>query len=113
VPLTKKPEDLIVSTQLLADDFRSGRLRAEPTSMVARDAALVIWSEKAGRMIPNASGYHSDVLDALRYAHWGARHWQARAPLGIATDPQTVMQAQVFEQMAKTRALKANPWGRR
>lgn len=104
VDLSLKPGDLVTSTQLLADDFRAGRLRALPTSLVARDAALVTWAEVGGRLLPNARGYHSDVLDALRYAHWGARHWAAKAPKPAPTLDQ---QRRAWEERKRKAMLRS------
>jgi len=62
------PGDPTAPTQLLVDDFRSGRLRARADSLTVRDAKGAIWREG----VPDQTG----VLAALRCAHWAAQQYR-------------------------------------
>jgi len=82
VMIQPKPSDVAVSIGLVNDDLRTGRLKADKASDTVRDMAQVSWaiSPKTGKREANKRGFHSDLVDALRYAHWGARHWRSKEP---------------------------------
>lgn len=68
-----KPTSVDLSTRLLNDELRSGRMQVDRNGLVARDVKLC--SKKGS--------YHSDIMASLRYAHHGARNWASKNP-----DPQ-------------------------
>lgn len=74
------PHDPIAPTQLLVDDFRTGRLKAHADSLVARDAKAAIW--RSGT--PDQTG----ILAALRCAHWGAQQYRVIRPVETLTPAQ-------------------------
>jgi len=80
ITMERKPGDLLVSIGLVNDDFRAGRLKVPPGTPVAADARLETWDQNSPVKQVDKSGYHSDIMAALRYAHEGARHYQGKAP---------------------------------
>jgi len=64
------PEDPIAPSQVLIDDFRTGRLKAKPDSMVVRDAQHAIWR--------NGTPDQTGILAALRCAHWAAQQYRPK-----------------------------------
>jgi hypothetical protein len=65
---TPKPTSVDLSTRMLNDELRAGRMKVDPKGLIARDAKLC--SKK--------STYHSDVMPAARYALHGALNWLAK-----------------------------------
>ena len=82
VMIQPKPADVNVSIGLVNDDLRNGRLFVEDRTPLVKDLGLVTWhiDPATQKRVANKRGYHSDLADAFRYAHWGARHWAAKAP---------------------------------
>lgn len=68
--LESRPEHLAKSMALLTDD--AADLGAE-LAQVAKTA-----NPRTKRVEINKTGYHSDLSEALRYAHHGAQNWRAR-----------------------------------
>lgn len=64
------PSDQIAPTQLLVDDFRTGRIKVRAGGLVERDVKGAIW--RAG--VPDQTG----LIAALRCAHWGAQQYRYR-----------------------------------
>jgi hypothetical protein len=62
------PHDNTAPTQILIDDFRVGRLKARPDSLVVRDAKAAIWRDG----VPDQTG----IIAALRCAHWAAQQYR-------------------------------------
>lgn len=81
-PITAKPTDVNLSIGLVNDDLRNSRLLIPAGTELVRDMGLITWSIDAEtkKREANKRGYHSDLADALRYAHHGARHWAAKPP---------------------------------
>lgn len=102
----RKPGDLLVSIGLVNDDFRAGRLKVPPGSPVATDARLETWDQTSTKKEVDKGGYHSDIMAALRYAHEGARHYQAKAP-----KPEPTREERRIAWEQKKRAQMLNPWG--
>ena len=74
-----KPADLLASIALVNDEFRTGRLLVDPNGPIAHDAKLTTWADgKLKREVSDS--FHSDILDAMRYAHHGAQNWRGKAP---------------------------------
>ena len=65
---TPKPTSVDLSTRMLNDELRSGRMKVDPKGLIARDAKLCTRKSK----------YHSDVMPAARYALHGAFNWLAK-----------------------------------
>lgn len=80
IAINAKPADVMASVGLVNDDLRSGRLMIEQGSPLADELLRVTRTVKNGRTVINQKGFHSDLSEALRYAHHAARHWSARAP---------------------------------
>lgn len=102
----RKPGDLLVSIGLVNDDFRAGRLKVPPGSPVATDARLETWDQASTKKEVDKGGYHSDIMAALRYAHEGARHYQAKAP-----KPEPTREEKRIQWENKKRQQMLNPWG--
>jgi hypothetical protein len=77
-----KPTDVMASVGLVNDDFRSGRLLLEQGSPLGNELMRVTrtLNPRTGRLEINKQGFHSDLSEALRYAHHAARHWASRPP---------------------------------
>ena len=72
---TRKLEHLA----LLNDDLRTGRFRARAESRFAQDSQLITWDpDHRGAKISDS--YHSDIADAVLYAHRAAAHYMEEAP---------------------------------
>lgn len=82
VLIQPKPSDVNVSIGLVNDDLRNSRLLIEAHTGLVKDLGLVTWHIEpgTGKRVANKRGFHSDLADALRYAHHGARHFKAKAP---------------------------------
>lgn len=76
-----KPTDVMVSVGLVNDDLRTGRLLLPKDSELGSDLARVVRSvnPRTKRVEINKTGYHSDLSEALRYAHAAARHYRGKA----------------------------------
>lgn len=82
INIERKPGDVMVSVGLVNDDLRTGRLMLEEGSELGGDLNRVqrTVDKNTNRVVINKKGYHSDLSEALRYAHYAARHWAAKAP---------------------------------
>lgn len=94
IEINAKPPDVMVSVGLVNDDFRTGRLQLEEGSPLGgRRGELLRVTRRVNpttrRMEINKQGFHSDLSEALRYAHHAARHWAAKAPPPPDPDPLT------------------------
>jgi hypothetical protein len=102
-----KPPSVLDSIALVNDDLRTGRLRVEPGGAIEHDARLTTWAP--GKIKQEvSSAYHSDILDALRYAHWGARHFR-----GVAPKPAPTFQEEREARWDAEERKDRNPWRRR
>jgi len=88
------PNDPTAPTQMLVNDFRTGRLKARPDSLVARDAKLAIWRDG----VPDQTG----ILAALRCAHWAAAQYRPKPRPALSVD----------QQLDRRRAEKQRRMGR-
>jgi hypothetical protein len=78
IQIQLKPSDVMVSVGLVNDDLRTGRLLLQDDKLKT-DLQRVQRSVKPdGRVEINKRGYHSDLSEALRYAHHAARHFAAK-----------------------------------
>lgn len=77
--ITPKPRDLDVSTGLINDEFRTGRLRMLASGNAAADFPHWQWQVKNGKRV-RSDVFHSDITEAVRYAVWGATHWLGKDP---------------------------------
>ncbi len=107
IAITAKPGDVNLSVGMVNDDLRNARLMVPRGSPLVKDMGLVTWHTEpvTGKRVANKRGYHSDLADALRYAHHGARHWAAKAPKP-ALDIWERREKQWMDQERKL----ANPW---
>ncbi len=95
-----KPADVMVSVGLVNDDLRTGRLLLPVGSELGRDLGLVqrTVNQRTRRIEINKKGYHSDLSEAMRYMHHGARHFTSKAP----PPPETLEERRMrrhFEEM--------------
>lgn len=77
--ITPKPRDLEVSTGLINDELRTGRLRVFREGHAANDFPHWQWQVKNGKK-ERSPVFHSDITEAVRYAVWGATHWMGKDP---------------------------------
>jgi len=100
-----KPRDVMVSVGLVNDDLRTGRLLLQSDAL-KQDLRRVQRTVKPdGRVEINKRGYHSDLSEALRYAHHAARHFAAK-PL---PPPETVDERRQ-RQWREYMKHEADPW---
>lgn len=100
----RKPASLLDSIALVNDEFRMGRLLVDPNGLIAHDAGLVVW--KPGKHEAEVSKtFHSDVTEALRYAHHVAYHYQAEAP----KDEGESDEERRIRQYMEMRAIREDP----
>jgi hypothetical protein len=107
VVIQVKPGDVMVSVGFVNDDLRTGRLLIPASSELASDLGRVqrTVNQHTKRVEINKKGYHSDLSEALRYAHHGARHWAAKAPKPAETrDERRARQDMEYERRL------ADPW---
>jgi hypothetical protein len=90
-----KPTSVELSTRLLNDEFRSGRMKVNPFGLISRDAKICTKKET----------YHSDIMAAARYAHHGAYHYLAKEP-DDAHDGEKDLDTLVKERRWKQRKLE-------
>jgi hypothetical protein len=77
--IEKKPASVPDSIALYNDDMRMGRQLFDPNGIIVADMKLTTWDPgKRGQKVSKA--FHSDILDADRYAHSCAYHWAGKAP---------------------------------
>lgn len=102
-----KPADVMVSVGLVNDDLRTGRLLLERDSELGADLGRVqrTVDRASNRIVINKKGYHSDLSEALRYAHHAARHWAAKPP---KPEP-TINERREASWLAEQKRT-ANPW---
>jgi len=93
---TPKPTSVDLSMRLLNDEFRSGRFKAAPNGLIARDCKLCT---KKGK-------YHSDVMAAVRYAHHCASHFLGQGPPPPETDEE-----RRIRQWLERKAAAEDPYG--
>ena len=104
ITIQAKPASLLDSIGAVNDDFRTGRILLDPRGPIANDAKLTTWAP--GKIKQEVSdAYHSDVLDAWRYAHWGARHFR-----GKASAPAKSLDERRMERSAAKRRVETDPW---
>lgn len=110
VLIAKKPGDVMVSVGLVNDDLRTGRLLLPRGSELGQDLGRVQRSVNltTKRVEINKVGYHSDLSEALRYAHAGARHFAAKAP-----KPEPTLDERRMQRFATKRAVNGDPWNPR
>lgn len=110
IQIERKPGDVMVSVGLVNDDLRTGRLLLEADSELGSDLGRVqrTVDRNTNRVIINKKGYHSDLSEALRYAHYAARHWASKAPPAEPTRDER--RAQSWER--EVRRMK-DPWKNR
>lgn len=104
-----KPPDVMVSVGLVNDDLRTGRLLVPAGSELGRELPRVQRSENATtrKVEINKRGHHSDLTEALRYAHHAARHYANRAPKPEPTRDELRARAAADEWR---REHRRNPW---
>lgn len=102
-----KPIDVMVSVGLVNDDLRTGRLLLPMGAELGADLGRVqrTINQHTKRVEINKKGYHSDLSEALRYAHHGARHWAAKPP----KPPETRDERRARQDMEYERRM-ADPW---
>lgn len=61
--------------ELLNDAMRTGIFRASPTSRFAKDCMLVEWDKSNPEKPEISERFHSDICDAVLYAHRRAKQW--------------------------------------
>jgi hypothetical protein len=107
IQIERKPGDVMVSVGLVNDDLRTGRLMLEEGSELGSDLGRVqrTVDRNTNRVVINKKGYHSDLSEALRYAHCAARHWASKAP-----PPELTRDERRDMQWQKERKRQANPW---
>ena len=84
---------------LLNDDLRSGRFRARADSRFAQDSQLITW-DPDHRGVKIGESYHSDIADAVLYAHRAAAHYMEE-PAEQRKDP-----GAEFEELLIARAQR-------
>jgi hypothetical protein len=79
----------------------------EPAS-IARDSGKVgkTINPRTGKVEINKKGFHSDLTEANRYMHHGARHFRAEPPPSAPTDPAELLLAKIREQEALQAAAR-------
>lgn len=102
-----KPADVMVSVGLVNDDLRTGRLLLERDSELGSDLGRVqrTVDRATNRIVINKKGYHSDLSEALRYAHHAARHWAAKPP-----KPEPTINERREASWLAEQKRQANPW---
>lgn len=84
IEIHSKPASVADSIGLMNDELRTGRLKVQPKGIIANDFKLTTW--KAGKRGQEISdSYHSDILAALRYAMYGAKHYRGKEPKPLET----------------------------
>lgn len=109
VMMQVKPADVMVSVGLVNDDLRTGRLLVPTGARLADDLLRVTRSidTRAGNKVSiNKSGFHSDLTEALRYAHHAAANWAARAP-----KPEPTLEEQRRARRAEIQRQRLRPYG--
>lgn len=110
IMIEQKPTDVMLSVGLVNDDLRTGRLLVPRGSELCLDLGRVQRSvnPRTKRLEINKQGYHSDLTEALRYAHHSARHFRGKE----AAPPKTRDQLR-GERMKARRAAELDPWNPR
>jgi hypothetical protein len=67
--------------EFLNDDLRTGKFMIKSNSITASDAMLLTWDIRTKDKRTVSSEFHSDILDAVLYAHREAKHYFAEAPV--------------------------------
>jgi hypothetical protein len=108
IQIERKPVDVMVSVGLVNDDLRTGRLMLEAGSELGSDLNRVqrTVDRNTNRIVINKKGYHSDLSEALRYAHYAARHWASKAP-----KPEPTRDERRAQQWERELRRQRNPWG--
>lgn len=96
--ITMKPRDLDVSTGLMNDELRAGRLRVPRDGMCAEDLGQWQYRVKNGKR-ERSDVFHSDITEAARYAVWGATAWMGKDP-PPALDPEAQRRAELLSLSA-------------
>jgi len=105
VVFKEKPSSVADSIGLVNDDLRTGRMRFPRGGHCSNDALLVTWEEGALKKTVS-DAYHSDIMDALRYAHHGATHYRGKAP---PKEP-TLQELREKKRLERLRRI-ADPYG--
>lgn len=108
VAIASKPASVADSIALVNDDLRAGRLLLRPGGDIVHDMALVTWQSTAKDEVSDS--YHSDVLDACRYAHWGARHYLGKAPAPPPTLDELRMQRSAWRRQVANDPYSSRRW---
>jgi len=74
-----KPTSVTASVGVTNDNARMGRLLLRRDSPLWQDVPHLVWKEDSNRQEIDKSRFDSHVLDALRYAVWGASNYLGRA----------------------------------
>lgn len=106
-PIEPKPSSVNDSVAIMNDDFRSGRLKLDPSGELARDCLRVVW-KVTGAKREIGKQYHSDLTEAARYAHAGATHFRSKSP----PPPPDVREIRLQRMIARERARR-DPFGLR
>lgn len=108
VAFARKPQDVLLSVGLVNDDLRTGRLQVPEGSQLARELPQVQRSTnpRTNKVEINKRGIHSDLTEALRYAHYAARHWAAKAPA-----PEPTRDERRVRRWERERRETLNPFG--
>lgn len=103
--IERKPGDVMLSVGLVNDDLRTGRLLLQSEEL-KKDLQRVQRTVKPdGKVEINKRGYHSDLSEALRYAHYAARHYAAKPP----KPPETRDERRIRQWREELRQ-EENPW---
>lgn len=92
--------------ELLNDSMRSGVFHAKKDSQYAKDCMLVEWDKSKPEKWKISERFHSDVCDAVLYAHRRAKQWLATPEEEPAPRPGSTawQEAQVSRQRAQIAA---------
>lgn len=112
IEFSPKPASVDDSVAIMNDDFRNGRMLADPGGELVADYKRVVWDVKNGKRKIGAK-YHSDITEAARYAHWGAWHYAAKAPrIPVPTNENEAWEQKYLARASQKSQLK-NRWERR
>lgn len=81
-----KPTNVPASVGVVNDNARTGRLMLRRTSPLWQDVPHTVWKADSNRQEIDKGKFDSHILDALRYAVWGASNYLARPARPEMTD---------------------------
>lgn len=97
--------------EFLNDDLRTGKFMIKSTSLTASDAMLLTWDIRTKDKRTVSNDFHSDILDAVLYAHREAKHYFAEAPVKInKSDEQNVNDFWAKEAQLLQEKKAKNDW---